>query len=227
MAQDMIRISFLRDRKLLPNKFTNTQFPRKARAGFSLLEIVIVLSIIGAIMAVALPRLFDKRQDTRKVFREFAIAGKDLRNRAKMAGATYRLAFRLDKGHQSWWVERSNRNVLIDKKKMEEAREKAKSAFKDDEKDKPVSDFQADTSIFKKEQHLPDGFSFIQIESGPQETIFTEGTAYIHFFPQGMIELSAIQIQDAKKNIWTLVFNPMTGQSDIIPEAKTLRDLTR
>ena len=216
----MIKIFILKDRKLPLNKVL-----LKGRKGFSLLEIVIVLSIIGAIMAVALPRLFDKRQDTRKVFREFAIAGKDLRNRAKMGGVTYRLAFRLDKDHQSWWVERSSRNVLIDKKKMDEAREKAKSTFKDDEK--PASDFSVDTSIFKKEQRLPDGFSFVQIESGPQETVFTEGTAYVHFFPQGLIELSAIQIQDAKKNIWTLVFNPMTGQSDIIPEAKTLRDLTR
>ncbi len=195
------------------------------RRGFSLLEIVIVLSIIGAIMAVALPRLFDKKQDTRKVFREFAIAGKDLRNRAKLGGVTYRLAFKLDKDHQSWWVEKSNRNVLIDKKKLDEAREKAKSTFKEDEK--PVSEFQADTSIFKKQQLLPDGFTFVQIESGQQETISTEGMAYVHFFPQGMIEPSAIQIRDAKKNIWTLVFNPMTGQSDIIPEAKTLRDLTR
>ena len=212
----------------MTNQASGTATPNLSRnlsLGFSLLEIVIVLSIIGAIMAVALPRLFDKKQDTRKVFREFAIAGKDLRNRAKLAGVTYRLAFRLDKDHQSWWVEKSNRNMLLDKKKIDEAREKAKSAFRDEEK--PVSDFQADTSIFKKEQVLPAGFSFVQIESGPLETISTEGTAYVHFFPEGMIEPSAIQIQDAKKNIWTLVFNPMTGQSDIMPEAKTLRDLTR
>lgn len=186
---------------------------------------MIVLSIIGAIMAVALPRLMDKKQDTRKVFRDFAIAGKDLRNRAKLGGVTYRLAFRLDKDHQSWWVEKSGHSVLIDKKKIDDAREKAKSAFRDNEK--AASDFQADTSIFKKEQVLPAGFKFLQIESGPQETISTEGLAYVHFFPQGMIEPSAIQIQDAKKNVWTLVFNPMTGQSDIIPEAKTLKDLTR
>lgn len=198
---------------------------KKPSRGFSLLEIIIVLSIIGAIMAVALPRLLDKKQDTRKVFRDFVIAGKDIRNRAKLGGVSYRLAFRLEKDQQTWWVEKATKAILLDKKALEKAREKAGSSFREDEK--PPADFNPDTSIFKKEQQLPEGFSFVHIESGPQELIATEGVAYIHFFSQGMIEPSAIQIQDPRKNIWTLVFNPITGQSDIIPEAKTLRDLTR
>src|SRR3989338_1840263 len=198
---------------------------KNSSRGFSLLEIIIVLSIIGAIMAIALPRLMDKKQDTRKVFREFTIAGKDIRNRAKLANSSYRLAFKLDKDDQSWWVEKASRTILLDKKKLEKARDDAQSTFKEDEK--PASEFAPDTTIFKKEQRLPAGWHFIHIESGPQELVMTDGTAYIHFFPQGMIEPSAIQFEDSKKNIWTLVFNPITGQSDIIPEAKTLRDLTR
>lgn len=217
MAEATIKISSLMGHKLRANKYASN--------GFSLLEIIIVLSIIGAIMAVALPRLMDKKQDTRKVFRDFAIAGKDIRNRAKLGGVSYRLAFRLEKDQQTWWVEKATKVILLDKKNLEEAREKAGSTFREDEK--PPSDFNPDTSIFKKEQQLPEGFRFVHIESGPQELIATEGIAYIHFFSQGMIEPSAIQIQDPRKNIWTLVFNPITGQSDIIPEAKTLRDLTR
>ena len=205
------------DHKLRVNK--------ESSSGFSLLEIIIVLAIIGAILAIALPRLMDKKQDTRKVFRDFVIAGKDIRNRAKLAGVSYRLAFRLDKDQQTWWVEKATRAVLLDKKKLEIQRDNAAATFKDEVK--PASDFTPDATIFKKEQKLPDGFRFIHIESGPQELIATEGLAYIHFFPQGMIEPSAIQIEDAKKNVWTLVFNPITGQSDVIPEAKTLRDLTR
>ncbi len=176
-------------------------------------------------MAVALPRLFDKKQDTRKVFREFVIAGKDIRNRAKLANASYRLAFRMEKDNQTWWVEKASKAVLLDQKNLQKAREDAERPSARDEK--PKSEFMPDTTIFKKEQKLPDGWRFVHIESGPQELVATEGIAYIHFFPQGMIEPSAIQIEDAKKNIWTLVFNPITGQSDIIPEAKTLRDLNR
>lgn len=186
---------------------------------------IIVIALIGAITAIAVPRLLDKKPQTRKLFREFTVAGKDLRNRAKLGNTTYRLAFKLGPGEQSWWVERSSIVTLIDKKKYELEREKAKSTFKDS--DAPQSPFKPDTSIFKKEQSLPSGYRFVQIESGTQDIIVKEGLAYIHFFPQGLIEPSAIQITDPKKNIWTLVFNPITGQSDIIPEAKELKDLAR
>lgn len=211
----MIRISTLKVQQAIKNK-----------KGFSLAEVIIVIGIIGAILAVVLPGIADKKIDMRKVFREFTIAGKDLRSRAKMSGSTYRLAFQLEPGKQSWWVEKSNRVSLIDKKKFDEERNRPKETFqKDDEK--PPSEFEADATIFKSKQMLPKGFSFKHIESGTQDIIVTEGMAYIHFFPQGMIEPSAIQIEDPKKNIWTVVYNPITGQTDIISDPKLLKDLAR
>jgi general secretion pathway protein H len=199
----------------------------KNNKGFSLLEIAIVLSIIGAIIAIAAPRLFDKKSENRKVFREFILAGKDLKSRAKLTGLTYRLAFDLNEKEQSWWVEKSSKVVMLDKTKIEEAKEKEKNASSDSGESKPPPDFQLDTSIFKKKQVLPDGYKFKQIESGTVDVVYTEGMGYIHFFSQGLIETAAIQIEDPKKNVWTLVYNPLTGHTDIIPEAKLLKDLSR
>ncbi|MGZ3691806.1 MAG: prepilin-type N-terminal cleavage/methylation domain-containing protein [Pseudobdellovibrio sp.] len=198
------------------------------RKGFSLLEISVVLAIIGAIIALIAPRIVDKRSDTRRVFRDFMIAGKDLKSRAKLTGSTYRLAFDLTEKTQSWWVEKSTKLVLLDKAKIEAAQQAQKDAAngKKDESP-PPPDFQVDTTIFKSKQILPDGYKFKQVESGTVDLVYTEGLAYIHFFPQGLIESSALQIEDPKKNIWTLVYNPLTGAMDIIPEAKQLKDLSR
>jgi general secretion pathway protein H len=196
-------------------KFTTVFHNKK---GFSLLEIAVVLVIIGGIIAVAAPRLFDKRADTRKVLRNFIIAGKELKSRAKMTGSTYRMAFDLTEKQQSWWVEKSTKVVVVDKAKLEQAIEAAKNP--DQDAPKPPPDFQADTSIFNKKQILSEGYKFRQIESGSLDMILTTGPAYIHFFPQGLIETSAIQIEDPKGTVWTLVYNPLTGRADVIPEAK-------
>jgi len=197
----------------------------KNKKGFSLLEIAVVLTIIGAIIAIAAPRLFDKKSETRKVLRDFIIAGKELKSRAKMTGLTFRLAFDLTEKQQSWWVEHSTKAVVISKEQQEKAREDAKNPTQDAVK--PPPDFQPDTTIFKKKQILPAGYTFKQIESGSLDLIITDGMAYIHFFPQGLIETSAIQIKDPKGTVWTLVYNPLTGRADVIPEAKFLKDLAR
>lgn len=201
--------------------------PVKSEKGFSLLEITVVLTIIGAIIAIAAPRLFDKKSETRKVFRDFIIAGKDLKSRAKLGGVTYRMAFDLTEKQQAWWVEKSSKTVVLDKTKMEAANENSKKTDKADDKEKPPPDFQLDPSIFKKKQVLPTGYRFKQVESGTLDLVLTEGMAYIHFFPQGLIETSALQIEDPKKNVFTLVYNPLTGHADIIPEAKLLKELAR
>ncbi len=192
------------------------------------MEITVVLMIIGAIMSIGLSRIGSKKQETSKLIRQFSVDVKKIRNRSKLYGTTYRLAIKMDPGAQSYWVEKSANVTLIDKKALDEEREKSKSSFRDskDEEKSPAA-FQPDTTFFKKEQILPKGYTFKLIESGSQDNVFADGTAYIHFFPQGYIEPSLIQIEDPKKNIWTLVFNPITGQADVIAEAKTLKDLTR
>ena len=126
MEKALIKTSILQARPLVNDN-----------RGFSLLEIAVVLSIIGAVIAIAAPRLFDKKTDTRRVFRDFIVAGKDLKSRAKLSGSTYRLAFDLTPKQQSWWVEKSTKAVLIDKAKLEKEFENNKNPDKNAEKPPP------------------------------------------------------------------------------------------
>lgn len=179
--------------------------------------------IIGGVLAASLSRMSFQKIDNRTVFRDIVISVKEIRNRAKLYNTSYRIVFKIQEKSSSYWVEKSTSPTLIDKEMLQKIRE---NAGKED-KDAPQSNFQLDSSYLKKEKELPAGYIVKSLESGPQDAVFTEGMAYIHFFPQGMVEPIALQIEDPKKNIWTLVFNPLTGQADIIDGAKTLRDLTR
>jgi general secretion pathway protein H len=192
--------------------------------GFSLIEIIIVIMIIGGVLSAALSRMSFKKVDNRTVFRELVVSVKEVRNRAKLYSTTYRLVFKIEEKSASYWLEKATSPTLIDKEFLAKQRERGD---KEDDKDAPPSPFQVDTTYLKKQRQLPEGYIIKQLESGPQDAVFTEGLAYIHFFPQGMVEPVGLQIQDPKKNIWTLVFNPLTGQADIIDGAKSLRDLNR
>ena len=200
--------------------------------GFSLIEIIVVITIIGGILALAIPRLNFKQQNTKSVIRDLTIAVREIRNRAKLSSTSYRLAIQLTAKdgapeHQKYWVEKSSKTTMIDKAQLEAEREEGKSNFRKNEDEKPPPKaFNRDNVLGKKDRELPDGYKFKLVESGSQEFTYLEGTAYIHFFPQGFIEPSLIQIEDPKKQIWTLVFNPITGQADVIDEAKTLKDIS-
>ena len=114
------------------------------------MEIMIVLMIIGAILGLALPRLANKPQKTSQVFRSMTQKVKEVRNRAKLYGTSYRFAFRLTEGQQAYWVEKSSQVTLIDKKALEQIREKEKSQFRTDEDAKSPTDFQPDNSILNR-----------------------------------------------------------------------------
>lgn len=208
----------------------NSIFSLKNNNGFSLMEITVVILIIGGLLSIALPRMSIKKQDTKKVLRDISQSVKEIRNRAKLYNTSYRLAIKLDKDEQSYWVEKSNTVTYIDKKALDLQREMAKSAFaKDKADDQPSTPtgFQPDPTFFKKEQTLPKDFTFKLVESGSRNDTFTDGIAYIHFFPQGFLEPSIIQVEDPKKNIWTIFFNSLTGASTLIPEARALKDIER
>jgi general secretion pathway protein H len=194
------------------------------KRGFTLIEVMIVIAIIAGLIAVGAPRLLKKDTNIKTVARQLTVLVKEIRNQAKLFNSTYRLVIRMEQGQESWWVEKASGPTLIDTEKLKEDYEgKGK---KSDDKDAPPPLFQIDKRLSKKEKTLPSNLHFKQVETINMSQPVTSGLAYIHFFPEGLLEASAIQITD-NKNTWTLVFNPLTGQADIVEKETSLKDISR
>lgn len=194
--------------------------------GFTLIEVMIVIAIIAGLIAVGAPRLLKKDNNIRTTARHLTVLVKEIRNQAKLFNSTYRLVIRMEEGQQhTYWVEKSNGPALIDKEKILEEMENKNKGEKP-EVDAPPPLFQVDKRLTKKEKVLPPNLTFAQVETINMSEPVTTGIAYIHFFPEGLMEASTIQITD-KKSTWTLVFNPLTGQADIVQKAVNLKDLSR
>lgn len=181
---------------------------------------MIVLAIIGALVSVAAPRLLRRDTNVRSVVRHFIVLGKEVRNRARLSNSTMRLVIDLDPQKPRYWVEKSNGPKLMDPAEEERRREK------DDDEEKP-KDWMPDTVLVKNPKTLPNGLFFGSVETINSKAPITEGIAYIYFFPEGLMESSAVQITDRKDLTWTLVFNPLTGQADIAEKARSLKEISR
>jgi general secretion pathway protein H len=195
------------------------------RRGFTLIEVMVTIAIMAGLIAVGAPRLLKKEGSIKDVARNVTVLVKEIRNRARLFNATYRLVIRMDEGNHAYWVEKGNGPVLIDPEKLKKELEDQKNKKEKPEEGAPPPLFQADKSIIKTEKKLPPNLKFTQVETINMTEPITSGLAYIHFFPEGMLESSAIQISDGRNHTWTLVFNPLTGQADIIEKAVSLKNV--
>lgn len=195
----------------------------RSQKGFTLIEIMIVLAIIAAVMVVAAPKMMRKSVNVKTVARHFIVLSKEVRNKARLTNSTYRIVISMGEKEEQYWVERANGSRPVDPNAYENA--KANDSEKDEDAPPPL--FQADTSIMRKKETLPEGLRFGSLETTNMKSPLTTGVAYIHFFPEGFVEAAALQLTDGKNLTWTLVFNPLTGQADIVEKAQSLKDLQR
>lgn len=193
-----------------------------SQRGFTLIEIMVVLAIVAALITVAAPRLTKKDSNIKSVARNFIVLSKEIRNKARLTNSTYRLVISLDPQDAKYWIERANGPQPVDPNAYEREKEK-----NEDKEKAPPPLFQMDKSLLKKEKALPSGLRFASVETINVKSSITSGLAYIHFFPEGFVEAAAVQITDGNKLTWTLVFNPLTGQADIIEKAQSLKDAQR
>lgn len=183
--------------------------------GFTLIEVMIVLAIFGAMLAIGLPRLTRTDTNIRSVARHMTVLIKETRNHARMKNRMFRIVFELGGDKGTYWVESTAQAVMLN---PDAPAERSK-------KDAPASAFQEDKSFLKEKAELPGKLKFVSIETEAGKELINEGRAYLHFFPEGLVEGAVIQIGDGKELVWSLVPNSLTGRTEIVQKAVRLKDL--
>ena len=200
----------------------------KNQRGLTLIEIMIVLVIVAGFFALALPALNDKKRELRSEIRKFKVLARSLRAKARVSNTTYRIVIEMpeeraeDPTHK-FWVEASSERVTI---MTEDQKKDLESELAEDKDIDNLFGFALDESFFKEPKELPDGLKFSRVEYTDRDDPIREGKAFIHFFPSGLVEESAIHISGLEGEMnFTISFHPLTGNADIIFKDVELKDL--
>ncbi len=186
--------------------------------GFTLVEMMVMLAILGAMAAMIVPRMGSRNNKVKSVVRNLSVVGKQLQNNARLYNKTYRIVFELpeDEPH-SFYVESAPGVQLISKNIEEDEDDK------DDDDTQNTPTFTIDKKIMKNKITLPNPLYFERIELSQGE--IEEGIAYVHFFPQGLVEEVAIHISNGDNLNWTVTYNTLVGKGQIISSHVSLKDI--
>lgn len=189
-----------------------------------MIEIMIVLAIMGMLLAFGASKISSDDSKIKSSARKFAVMIKKIRNQAKIDGIIYRLVIDIPdektNGNHAYWVESTSKNIVLGKVYKEQ---------EVDKKGQPIDPlgFNVTNKIFKKNpQYLPKGLFFERVEMpSSQKGDITSGRVFIHFFPEGRVEESAIHLTNKINLKWTVQIHPITGRADIFDGDKKLEEI--
>ncbi|MBC87089.1 MAG: hypothetical protein CL677_07895 [Bdellovibrionaceae bacterium] len=202
------------------SRLPKRKVPQAHSAGFTLLEVMIVLVVVVAMSGFMITKLADPGRDARRFVNNFSLVTKQVQYQAKLYNTTYRLVIDLDINKldgigQRYWVERSAVSGIV--------LESEPVASADGQGDATV--YEMDDRIFKEIKTFPEIVKVDEVELTRRKEPIREGRAYIYFLPQGMVDEAAIHLSYKEEKKWTLVTNPMSGQSDLVGKRITLKEV--
>ncbi|GIL17802.1 MAG: hypothetical protein BroJett040_15530 [Oligoflexia bacterium] len=192
--------------------------------GFTLFEVLIVIAILGAVLAIGLPRFNRGQTNIKKIIRELGALSKEVRHYSRLKNTTHRIVFDMEGSPHQYWVEVADGPRLVRSQEKEEAEIKAIEESKDSE-NKVTSAFRKSDKLLKDGRKLPDSLQIKQVEVKSRPEPITKGKAYVHFTAEGLVDQAVVQITDGKQLTWSLIFNPLTGHADIVEKPVSLKDL--
>jgi len=185
--------------------------PSRANRGFTLLEVMIVIAIIGIASGVALSSLgsltgAELRTQTNRI----SAAIRHAYNRSVADGMYMRMVLNIETDR--YWVEGSYTPTFIPAQARSEGEANDGKTAKDkDDEDAPVVPKNDFVRIIE-EVGMDKGIGIDGVITAGQEDEFKSGTAHIYFFPNGFVEPAMIYTTDGDEDYYTLIINPMTGR---------------
>lgn len=201
---------------------------QNSASGFTLIEVMVVLGIIAAITALIIPRINNQNNQIKAAVRRIGTLAKEMHTHARLYGATYRLVIDFGSGNnrdeedQFYWVEKSTQPYLLpeDKETILEPPEE-----ENDEEEKKPRAFELDSRLTPQKKSLPGDLRFKSVEVIGLNRPIESGRAYIHFFPQGLVEEAVIQLGIGEDLNWSVALHPLTGKADIVTKKISLREI--
>jgi len=163
---------------------------RSLERGFTLLELVIVMFIMGLIMTIALPNITAiSGARIRSEARRLSGRARFLYEKAAVEKAVYRLIFHLDSKRNGYEVARLD-------------------PYDPEPKFVPVNSPATEPVL------MPAG---VKVRDVTVEGIGTvaRGMAATQFYPGGYVDATLVHLSDASGNVYTLFFDPLTGRVSI------------
>ncbi len=215
-------------------KVTTTAIHKSPHAhregGMTLIEIMIVLTLVAAASTLLLSRINNRNNQLKDTIRQIGILSRDIRYRAKLKNVTYRLVIDMHTGESSqvphqYWVEKSSGPTLLSEGSRHTSYEDKGDKEQEGDKEAPRSNFEVDRSLTPKKKPLVGGLVFEDVEIASLSEKLTDGVAYIHYFPQGLVDESAIHIKYSEKLRWTLAIHPLTGKAEAVSKYISLKEI--
>lgn len=169
----------------MPTSPTTRSSERARRdAGFTLIEIGLVILIIGLVLALAIPRFRDQgRAELMSQARKLAATFRFLQQEAILNGRVYRLNYDLDQ--QRYFVTEAD--------------------FGDA--------FLPTTGILAKDVTLPSTVQLADIDVPDFGGKIYEGAGYTHFFPDGYVDPTVVHLANGEEAYTLYVPNGLTGRA--------------